>query len=369
MESFVDESQSVNSELACMSCGAILTFQPGTTHISCEYCGAKNEIEAEEGKTKIIEKDLDKYLVDNFEQEEKISVINVQCGSCGASSILPPNVTSENCAFCSAPLVIESGGLCSTHKPQYLLPFGIDAKKAHENFRKWINKLWFAPNKLKKYAEQIDRFKGMYVPFWTYDCDTSSRYSGQRGVNYQTTESYTAIENGKSVTRTRTVTKIRWTSVSGRVKNIFDDILVPASRSLNKVKLEKLEPWDLHQLVNYNDKYLSGFRTENYQVSLKEGYTEAKGKMQSRIEQSVKRDIGGDHQRIYTIDTDYTNPKFKHILLPVWISTYKYNDKIYQFLVNARTGEVQGERPYSTWKIVFLVLFILVVLVIIALNV
>jgi LSD1 subclass zinc finger protein len=359
MDTFLDVNQSVNQELACCSCGATLTFQPGTKHISCEYCGASNEIESSDGKTQIIETDLEKFLVDNFDQEERISVVNVQCDSCGAVSTLPPNVSSENCAFCSAPLVVESGGICSVHKPQYLLPFGIDAKKAHQNFKKWISKLWFAPNKLKEYAEQTDRFKGIYVPFWTYDCDTLSKYTGQRGTNYQTTQSYTAVENGKPVTRTRTVTKIRWQYVSGKVSNVFDDILVPASRSLNKEKLEKLEPWDLHQLVEYNDKYLSGFRTENYQVSLKEGYTYAKEKMQSRIEQSIRRDIGGDHQRINSIKTDYNNPKFKHILLPVWISAYKYQDKVYQFLVNARTGEVQGQRPYSAGKIAVLVIFIL----------
>jgi len=41
--------------------------------------------------------------------------------------------------------------------------------------------------------------------------------------------------------------------------------------------------------------------------------------------------------------------------LPIWISAYRYKEKVYRFLVNARTGEVQGERPWSWAKIALLV--------------
>ena len=46
---------------------------------------------------------------------------------------------------------------------------------------------------------------------------------------------------------------------------------------------------------------------------------------------------------------------------PVWLSSYKYKDKVYRFLVNARTGEVQGDRPYSAIKIALLVISIVAV--------
>ena len=57
----------------------------------------------------------------------------------------------------------------------------------------------------------------------------------------------------------------------------------------------------------------------------------------------------------------YSAITFKHLLLPVWISAYRFQDKIYQVLVNARTGEVQGARPYSPWKIVGLVVLLVLV--------
>ena len=198
---------------------------------------------------------------------------------------------------------------------------------------------------------------------------TSTDYEGERGTDYQTTEPYTTTENGKIVTKTRTVTHTNWTSVSGHVDKIFDDILSVASNTLPKEYVDKLEPWDLEHLVSFNEKYLSGFITESYQVDLKDGFEDAKIKMTAAIRQSVCVDIGGDHQRIHSLKTVYNNITFKHILMPVWISAYMFKDKIYRFLINGRTGEVQGERPYSIVKIVSAVLLILAIILIIVLLV
>jgi len=75
----------------------------------------------------------------------------------------------------------------------------------------------------------------------------------------------------------------------------------------------------------------------------------------------VRRDIGGDHQRITSVATQYTDIKFKHVLLPVWISAYRYRDKVYRFIINGQTGEVSGESPKSWWKVALLTVALLVV--------
>ena len=131
----------------------------------------------------------------------------------------------------------------------------------------------------------------------------------------------------------------------------FDDVLVIASESLPEKYTKKLEPWDLESLVPYKDEYLSGFKAESYTVDLEKGFSSAKKVMDSEIRRSIKYQIGGDDQRIKTSKTQHSNITFKHILLPVWLSAYRYNDTVYRFMVNARTGEVQGERPWSWVKI------------------
>jgi len=366
MSNFTEATKALNDELACAGCGAVLKFKPGTLNLVCEYCGAENAIAKPDDTNEIEEISLDDFLTKHSNDHETIEAATVKCDSCGATSILDPKISSDKCPFCAAALVIKSGTTSTLFRPQYVLPFGLDRQKAAGNFKTWVNRLWFAPSDLKKYADSVDKFNGMYLPFWTYDCQTSSRYTGKRGEDYYETESYTTTENGKTVTRTRQVLRTRWYPASGNVANTFDDLLVQATRSLSKPKLASLEPWDLDNLVAYNDKYLSGFRTETYTIDVKEGFNDAKLDMGGKIHSSICSDIGGDRQVVDSVNTTYHNPTFKHILLPVWLSAYRYKNKVYQFLVNARTGEVQGERPFSTGKIALAVIIGLIVLVILA---
>jgi LSD1 subclass zinc finger protein len=345
-----EKIQSISNQLDCRECGAVLKYAPGTSHLKCEYCGCSNEIE--NAATIVEEIGYESFLNENISKEEKQEVITVKCGNCGASTSLKPNITSDDCPFCASPLVINGGTTNSIIRPKYLLPFKIDQKSAFKEFKEWVHGLWFAPNDLKHYADSAEKLNGIYIPYWTYDSDTVTEYSGQRGDNYVTTETYTKTVDGRSETHTRQVTKIRWTSVSGIVHNSFDDVLVLASNSLPSSYTAALEPWDLENLTSFSEKYLSGFRTESYQVDVKAGFEKSKVIMDAGIRSSVCRDIGGDHQQISSASTAYNNITFKHILLPVWLSAYRYNENVYRFMINGRTGEVQGERPYSVIKIV-----------------
>jgi hypothetical protein len=128
---------------------------------------------------------------------------------------------------------------------------------------------------------------------------------------------------------------------------------------------DRLEPWSLSDLVPFNEDYLRGFRVESYKIDLPEAFTTGKERMTESIRAEVRSDIGGDHQRIHSLNTEWNNLTFKHVLLPVWMASYPYNGKTYRFLVNGKTGEVQGERPYSAWKIAGLIIVILIIIAIV----
>ena len=145
--------------------------------------------------------------------------------------------------------------------------------------------------------------------------------------------------------------EIRWRPASGSVARRFDDVLVVGSKSLPRDLAEETAPWDLENLVSYKDEYLSGFTAERYQIDVRSGWVRAQERMEAVIRGDVRRDIGGDHQRIHSLDTSHRSITFKHVLLPLWICSYRYRGKIYRFLVNARTGEIQGQRPWSWVKI------------------
>jgi hypothetical protein len=237
-------------------------------------------------------------------------------------------------------------------KPRAVLPFQIVEKIAHQSMNDWLGKLGFAPNGLQEYAKKGRKMDGIYVPYWTYDADTKSTYMGERGTIYYVTE--TVMVDGKR--EQRQVQKVRWSPASGRVKRWFDDILVLGSKALPKKYTDSLQPWDLSALEPYTPEFLAGFQAEGYSIELEEGYDEARNHMDRAIRRDVAFDIGGDRQRIHNISTSVSNVTFKHILLPVWMAAYKYRGTSYRFVVNGQTGRVQGERPYSKWKISFAVL-------------
>ena len=326
-----------------------MTWDPAAGAQRCRNCGAT--VAPPKAGPPIRELDYAEWARGAVSETDLAEQLVVHCARCGAETTLGPNVTAGHCAFCGAAISAE-GESKKLIKPQALLPFRVPRARSLELFTQWIGKLWFAPNALKRMARaDAQRLRGVYLPFWTYDADTTTDYTGERGDDYTTTETYTAQENGRSVTRTRTVTHTRWRPAAGRVSDHFDDLLIPAGGAMPRRIVDRLQPWDLNDLVPFADAYLAGFESESYRVDLVAGFGIAQQEMQPTIDATIRGDIGGDHQRIGGKDTTYANVTFKHLLLPLWVCSYRFRDKVYRFVVNARTGEVQGERPWSWIKI------------------
>ena len=332
----------------CQTCGSDLRFSPGTFQLECDHCGAVEPIEGETPRIK--ELDFHSALGAELPEEDIAEIKTAICENCGAHVEFERDSHATECPFCATPIVTDTGPERQI-KPRGLLPFALKERDARAKMTEWLGALWFAPNGLREYARKGRAMEGMYVPYWTYDADTASRYRGQRGTIYYVTEQVRVVVDGKRTVQNRQVQKIRWKPVRGRVARFFDDVLVLGSRSLPKGFTDALAPWDLSGLEPYQPEYLAGFRAEGYTVSLEDGFSEAQAYMNRMILRDVKFDIGGDRQRVEDIDTDINDITFKHILLPVWIAAYKYRGRTYRFVVNGRTGKVQGERPYSKIKI------------------
>ncbi|MFT5062279.1 MAG: hypothetical protein ACI9KS_001726 [Sulfitobacter sp.] len=340
------EAPKAEHRFPCDACGADLRFAPGETDLVCDHCGARAEIEGlSDGPAEIAEIDYLRALKGLDAAETEVTRVS-SCPNCAAMVEFDPDIHATECPFCATPVVTDTG-VRRQIKPKGMLPFALAEREAKAAMTKWLGKLWFAPNGLQEYARKGRKMQGIYVPYWTYDAQTKSAYTGQRGTIYYVTQ--TVMRDGKP--EQRQVQKIRWRSKSGRVARFFDDVLVLASRSLPKEMTDRLEPWDLSQMVPYTPEILAGFRAEGYTVELPDGLGEARAYMDRAILRDVKFDIGGDRQRVSHVATDVSSVTFKHVLLPVWLAAYRYNGETYRFVVNGQTGQVQGERPWSAWKI------------------
>ncbi len=335
------------SRFPCENCGADYRFDPASGKNICPHCGHEDTlVTSSPWTTNIAEIDFERTLDSGQDTTESEDIRVSSCPNCAAEIRFEDETHAQDCPFCATPVVVDTGE-SRRIKPQAVLPFSIAENAARKAMQDWLGRLWFAPNALREYARHGRKMDGIYVPYWTFDADTKTRYSGMRGDIYYETRN--VMRDGKS--QTERVQKIRWTPRSGRVKRFFDDVLVLASRSLPLKYTEALEPWPMEDLKPYSPAYLAGFRSQSYTVGLSEGYTHAQGKMKKVIEKDVRFDIGGDRQQITTMNTDIQDVTFKHVLLPVWLAAYKFRGKSYRFVVNGQTGRVQGERPWSPWKI------------------
>ena len=343
-------------QFPCAVCGADIVWDPALSAQRCANCGATAAVQRP--TTAVREQEFAAWARTAAGEQELQEVLVVRCADCGGETTFGENVVAGQCAFCASPIAAH-GVSRKVIKPAALLPFRITRAQALERFAAWIGSRWFAPSALKKLAvAESQRLRGVYIPFWTYDAATTTVYTGERGVDYTVSETYTTQENGRTVVKTRTVTKTRWSSASGTVENRFDDVLVCASGSVPESIVRKLEPWDMESLVPYEDSYVAGFESESYRLDLAGGLEAAKEIMRGEIHQTICADIGGDHQRVSSAESEYRDITFKHLLLPLWLCVYRFRDRVFRFVVNARTGEVQGERPWSWVKITLLVLFV-----------
>ncbi len=339
----------------CEQCGAQLSFAPGTTVLKCPYCHHETPIAPPNQSVDELPlmAFVDKAVLDTALEESKV----LHCNNCAAEFSMPANQETQECPFCGANVVVAT---TPEHRivPNAVLPFAVPDKDARAHTQKWLSSRFWAPNDLKKLALKEGKLKGMYIPYWTYDTQTETDYTGQRGEHYYVTVT-SRDSNGNTVSRQERRT--RWYPAAGHVSVFFDDVLVLGSDAIPQKYAQRLKQWNLSAVCAYEPRFLVGFQTMRYDVDLARGFELAKAMMQPEIDQTIRADIGGDEQMIHSKQTDYLHPHFKLLLLPIWVGGYRYRGKSFRFLVNGQTGEIQGEAPISVWKVLLAVLLGLMV--------
>ncbi len=342
----------------CENCGADLQFHIGVQSLKCHFCGHVKEIQLADD-AQIVEQDfhamleqLQQWRVDESQQntdsdeaaKSSSGCRELRCGSCGGNIEFTGTLTSTHCPYCNSPVQLEAAHKCDENRIPVdgVLPFQIEHRQARSNLKAWVDSRWFAPNNFRKQGAE-GKFNGIYLSYFTFDSMTSTAYSGQRGVYY-----YVTVGSGKNQRRER---RTRWYPASGAFQRFFDDVLVLANTGLRRDFMLALEPWPLQKVLPFNQQMLAGFLARTYDIDLDHCFQEGKGRIDAAIQAEVRQRIGGDTQRVHSVKSRCEAITFKHLLLPTWLMAYQFHGKTYQVFINAATGEVQGERPWSAWKI------------------
>jgi DNA-directed RNA polymerase subunit RPC12/RpoP len=286
-----------------------------------------------------------------------------KCNRCGSQSVFTTETPTFVCSFCNYEAVNPVAYKTRIIQPSGMVPFMIDRQQSLTIFKTWLGKGWLAPNDLQEFARH-DALHGIYLPFWTYDAQTDSEWSGYGGRYYYETEYYTDSQGKR---QSRQVQRTEWIYRSGDYEHFFDDILIGGADELSQQEYESIFPYKLEELVNFDARYLSGWKADVYDIAVHDGYEKAEAIMKDAIYEACADLCRIDTYRDLDVNTSYSDQTYKHILLPIWLCSYVYKNKNYHFLINGQTGRIHGKKPLSAIKVTLLVLAILAVIVAIVL--
>lgn len=319
----------------CAACGAPCDTQDQF----CNACGAALPSEHETAATELAQQ------------------LFLRCENCGAELASDPDHRSYVCPFCDSTYVVEfSRDQTDRQPPEFVIGFAVTPDDAQTKFHEWLRRNnWFRPGDLRT-AQIAEKIKGVYLPFWSFSMLARSEWSASIGENWQRTETYTTTVNGKTVTRTRTVTETEWWPLAGRHHHYYSGYLVSGSRGLPQDQADRIKPFQLAALSRYRPYFLAGWMCEEYSIDREAALARCQQEFYNWEQRNVANLMPGDSHRSLGVRTTFSSVNSDLILLPVYVLSYRYRDRLFRFLVNGQTGRVAGDKPLSKTRITAAVL-------------
>lgn len=347
----------------CLNCEGNLVYSVEDQKMKCEFCGSLFEInELEEKKQvkeifgtnnsgkdlKIVNTGFDSFNLTNenfgdyntlvarkeaekMEAESRakefITMQKVKCTSCGSELLINGVESSTFCAYCGQATIVMDR-VDDYLKPDYIIPFKVNQEDAERIIRTILNDGFFVPKEVKNF--QVEKLRGIYIPFWLMDFN----YSDSQFLKY-------SKRVGKS-----NVT--RYVFMKGECD--FKRVTVDASLQLNDYSSQRLEPYDMRQLVDFNSSYLSGFYSDRFDDKAENLECVAVQRMKVLFDQQMLEDSGHPSARLVSSNPKYYITKTDYALLPAWFLSFKYDGKPFTIMVNGQTGKMVGAVPFVKAK-------------------
>ncbi len=275
-----------------------------------------------------------------------------RCEQCGAEVIVDLQNRSYVCPFCDSTYVVEfTRDETGRQQPEFVIGFAVTPDQARDKFREWIKQnQWFNPGDLSAEAVE-DKQRGVYLPFWSFPMLAESSWSARIGEHWQRTETYTTMQNGKMVTRTRTVTETEWWPLSGQHHRFYTGYLVSGSKGLSQQEALRIMPFNLPALKRYEPFYLAGWLCEEYSVNESTAQALCQQEYYAQERRNIQAFLPGDTSSGLEVRTQFRHVSSDLCLLPVYILSYRYKEQLFRFLVNGQTGHVAGDKPLSHQRI------------------
>ena len=232
--------------------------------------------------------------------------------------------------------------------PQAVIPFVIDRAAAEAVLSRWAEGLWFAPRGIRR-SGAFANLRPVFVPYRVFEADTVSRYEGWHGEHYWVERGDRDADGRPDLTGSHQTRETSWRRVRGTLERHFGDVVVCAAT--RPAGAELLGSWLLDKVVAHTPDAVHGVEVAAVDTSAEDGWERAEQVMRESIERACAEEIGGDEQRVDTVESTLSDPVHTLALMPVWAASFRRRGREWPVVVNGRTGRVEGEHPYSGVKL------------------
>lgn len=323
-------------EYKCPCCGGAIEFNSNSQKMKCPYCDTEFEIEALKEFTEASQSAGDSLDWDcpssEWGAEETSGMKVYSCKSCGGQIVADDTTAASACPYCDSPIVM-TGQLTGGLKPDMIIPFKIDKEAAKNALSNYLKGKFLLPKSFRD-EHRIDEIKGVYVPFWLFDCDADAN------IRYRATRVRSWRSGDYRYTETSHYLIVRDGSIE------FEKVPVDGSEKMPDELSEAIEPYNYSGCVSFDTAYLAGYMADKYDVSAEQSRNRANERIRNSTQQEFRNTVMG-YATVIPEKTDIRlrSGKIRYALLPVWMLNTTYKGKVYRFAMNGQTGKFVGNLP------------------------
>lgn len=335
-------------EFKCPCCDGAITFDSDLQKMKCPYCDTEFEVESLQELGAALQQEQpsdftwDSQPEGQWTEDETQGLRTFTCQFCGGEIIGDLNTAATSCPYCDNPVVM-TGQFSGKLRPDLVIPFKLNKDQAKVSLQQHLQKKPLLP-KLFKQQNRIESIQGLYVPFWLFDTDVDA------SIRYKATRVHHWSDSNYNYTRTSFYSLLRQGNIA------FDNVPVDGSSKMANDLMESIEPYDMSQGVDFQTAYLAGYLADKFDVEAEVCKTRANQRIQSSTESAFAATTVG----YATVLPEHTSinlygGRVRYALLPAWILTTRWRDKIYTFAMNGQTGKMVGNLPID-WKLFWIYL-------------